>query len=714
MTETGVKIVNPTTCVDWLLESIGPRLVVGTPLGLGKANHLLNELFRRASADRSIELTIFTALTLEIPHARSDIEARFLDPLVERLFAGYPDLAYAKARRDGTLPDNIEVHEFFMSPGKWLSNRGAQQDYISSNYTHVARDMLGRGVNVLVQMVSPGDGAHAGHYSLSCNPDVTLDLVPMMRAQGSPCAIVGEVNDQLPFMHGDAVQPARYFDALCEVPNGGYTLFAPPKTPVSLTDHAIGLHVSTLVRDAGTLQVGIGSMADAVVNALILRHRDNRRYRTLMGSRTDAALVGEIGGLDVFDRGLYGATEMLVDGFMDLFDHGILKRRVYDDVALQTLLNAGEITDVPDLAALDALVRAGAVHTRLTQTDFKYLTRWGMLRDDVQWRDGQLVFGDGSQCAGDLASSAAREQIAARGLGAHLQDGAVAHGGFFLGPTAFYQRLRDLSEADRSLLRMTSVGRINQLYGGETLDRVQRHDARFINSCLMVTLFGAVVSDGLDDGRVISGVGGQYNFVAMAHALPGGRSIIKTRATRESKGVVTSNIVFNYGHATIPRHLRDLVVTEYGVANLRGKTDAECARALIEIADARFQSDLRQRAVDAGKLPATYQIAERYRRNTPEALKDWLGAATNTDVFGRFPLGTDLTRDEQVLGSALKQLQAETRNWRSTLVAVARSCRTLPQADALMRRMGLAQPVGARQRLTARLLRSALQKKNSE
>jgi acyl-CoA hydrolase len=151
---------------------------------------------------------------------------------------------------------------------------------------------------------------------------------------------------------------------------------------------------------------------------------------------------------------------------------------------------------------------------------------------------------------------------------------------------------------------MTSVTRINDLFGEETAARRQRHDARFINICMMVTLAGAAVSDGLADGRVVSGVGGQYNFVAMAHELERARSILLLRSTRElATGEVQSSIVFNYGHVTIPRHLRDIVITEYGIADLRGRTDAEIAQALIGIADARFQPGLARMAQAAGKLP---------------------------------------------------------------------------------------------------------------
>ena len=99
---------------------------------------------------------------------------------------------------------------------------------------------------------------------------------------------------------------------------------------------------------------------------------------------------------------------------------------------------------------------------------------------------------------------------------------------------------------------------------------------------MMVTGLGAAVSDGLADGRVVSGVGGQYNFVAMAHALPEARSILCLRSTRSARGRVGSNVVWSYGHATIPRHLRDIVVTEYGIADLRGRTDREIVAALVE------------------------------------------------------------------------------------------------------------------------------------
>ena len=91
---------------DAIIARVGKSIVLALPLGLGKANHVANALFARAAADASIRLRIFTALTLEKPHPSSDLERRFLAPIAERSFGGYPDLAYAVALRKG-LPSNV-------------------------------------------------------------------------------------------------------------------------------------------------------------------------------------------------------------------------------------------------------------------------------------------------------------------------------------------------------------------------------------------------------------------------------------------------------------------------------------------------------------------------------------------------------------------------------------------------------------------------------
>jgi acyl-CoA hydrolase len=160
------------------------------------------------------------------------------------------------------------------------------------------------------------------------------------------------------------------------------------------------------------------------------------------------------------------------------------------------------------------------------------------------------------------------------GIIAREVEGAAIHAGFFLDSRDFYTRLRDLPREKRARIAMMPVSFTNSLYGDEAGRRAARRDARFVNSAMMVTAFGAAVSDGTEDGQVVSGVGGQFNFVEQAFALEDARAVITLPATRESKGEVTSNIVWNYGHITIPRHMRDIVVTQYGIADLRGRSDA--------------------------------------------------------------------------------------------------------------------------------------------
>src|SRR6056297_1885656 len=88
-------------CADALVERLSGRIRLAVPLGLGKPVRLINALYHRARENPDVELRIYTALTLEIPRARSDLEGRLLDGLVERLYGRVPELTYAVDRRRG-------------------------------------------------------------------------------------------------------------------------------------------------------------------------------------------------------------------------------------------------------------------------------------------------------------------------------------------------------------------------------------------------------------------------------------------------------------------------------------------------------------------------------------------------------------------------------------------------------------------------------------
>jgi len=197
----------------------------------------------------------------------------------------------------------------------------------------------------------------------------------------------------------------------------------------------------------------------------------------------------------------------------------------------------------------------------------------------------------------------------------------------------------------------------NELYGDEHTKRRARVDARFVNNAMMATLLGATISDGLEDGQVVSGVGGQYNFVAQAFALAGARSILTLEATRPAGAKIQSNIRWTYGHETIPRHLRDIIITEYGVADIRGKSDADVIAAMLGITDSRFQDELMRQAKDAGKLPKNFEIAAGCRDNHPERIVSALKPAREAGLLPTFPFGTDFTEVEQRLIPALQVLQ---------------------------------------------------------
>lgn len=685
-------------CLDDLSTRIGPRLTLGIPLGVGKPNALVNALYERAQKNPGLKLRILTALSLEKPKAGSDMEERFLGPFAERVFGNYPDLDYVKDRHTGQLPKNVEVVEFFLKSGDYLHNDYAQQHYLSSNYTHVARDMLIQGVNVVAQAVAVRERGGRTEYSLSCNPDVTLDLMPLLKDCGWPVYRILVVNCELPFMENDAIVDESEVDAIVTDAAGTHTVFSAPNMKVTGTDYAIGLYVSSLVKDGGTLQIGIGSLGDAIAHALILRDRHNADY---------AAALNALGAATThsgpFQQGLYGCSEMFVNGFMALIEAGILRREVFEDYGLQKLLNENRIHLEVDGSTLPALLEARLIQSPLTSDDVDFLKRYGIFHDDVELHRDELRVGQ-EKLTADLSNPAYLAAINQHCLGKRLRGGILMHGGFFLGPRDFYQKLRDLTPELRARIGMTSVGYINQLYGPESLKTLQRRDASFVNTCMMVTLLGAAISDGLDSGKLVSGVGGQYNFVSQAHALEGARSILMLRATRRSQGEVVSNIIWNYGHTTIPRHLRDIVVTEYGIADLRGQTDASIIKRLLGITDSRFQPELLAQARAAGKIEPEYEIPVEQLNNLPETVATRLKSLKDQKLLPDFPFGSDFTEEELAILKVLQRMQESTEHplqLVKSLVASLREEKEIP--TALLERLQLDQPENLKQKLLRQL-----------
>jgi acyl-CoA hydrolase len=448
-----------------------------------------------------------------------------------------------------------------------------QRSYTSLNYSQVAHHLQRIEINVLAQLVAPGTGDRSGRVSLASNTDVTLDLrgyVAARHASGKPVAVAAEINANLPYMPGEAEVERREFDVMLEPEGAAFDLFAPPKEPVSLADYAMALRAATRVKDGGTLQIGIGSFSDALAHALILRHANNAAFCNLLDRLGHSRRDGD--DLGPFQTGLYGCTEMLVDGYLALRRAGILSRRVANS-------HGGR---------------------------------------------------------------------------------AVLHAGFFVGSQGFYRELKAMRPEELAEICMTAISFTNTLHADEALKRAQRPHARFINTAMTVTLLGAASSDALDDGRVVSGPGGQHDLVAMAHDLEGARAIIAVRSTRSQQRRLHSNVVWSYGNATVPRHLRDMVVTEYGLADLRGKSDRDCIAAMLAVADSAYQDGLKRQAQAAGKLETSFALPSPASSNRPERLEAALGPARRAGLLPAFPLGTEMTDVEQRLAHVLSELKTTT------------------------------------------------------
>src|SRR3546814_905939 len=269
--------------------------------------------------------------------------------------------------------------------------------------------------------------------------------------------LVAEIDPLLPWLGGTAAVPLDFFDIVVAPPAPYPKLFALPRQPVGDAEHAIGLYASALVRDGGTLQVGIGALSDALCHALALRHVDNAAYRRVLAAldpdlEHHPAVIAS-GGLGPFEQGLYGCSEMINEGFKLLVDRGVMRRRVVDKLPLMQRIDDGTASE----------------------------------------RDRELV----------------------------ERDGQFLHGAFYLGSQDFYDWLRDLDDDTRHGIGMCRVGEVNQLYGGnEMLERAQRRERSEEHTSELQSLMGGAVSDGPCARRGVAGGGGPAHIGAAAHGRP--------------------------------------------------------------------------------------------------------------------------------------------------------------------------------------------------
>ena len=212
--------------VDDAISKVGHDIVLGLPIAVGKPTHIGNEFYRRAKQNSKIKLIICSGLTLHTPRWKNDLERRFMEPLVARLFPDYPNPVFYSDALAGRLPQNVELREIYFSPGSSLGNDRMQQSYLSANFTHVPRDMDSAGCNVAAAMVS----RRGDNYSLGSNCDAAITMIRLVREQirnGKPAAVLGQVNSSMPFMFGDGELGSDAFTGIVDNRKLYHGLFAP-------------------------------------------------------------------------------------------------------------------------------------------------------------------------------------------------------------------------------------------------------------------------------------------------------------------------------------------------------------------------------------------------------------------------------------------------------------------------------------------------------
>ncbi len=219
--------------VEEALRRVGKRVVLALPLGIGKPNLIANEFFRRARADATLDLTIFTALSLRKPTGSSALEKAFIEPLAARVFGNYPGPRLpAAARPARRVPPNVRVIEFFFEPGLAAQFRARAVALPVARTTRTWRASCWPAASMSSRTWSPSASWAASPRSASAaiptSPSTCCRRSRSCAPPGSPVVLLGQVHREMPFMLGAAHVGADAFDLLLDHSRYDYDLFAPP------------------------------------------------------------------------------------------------------------------------------------------------------------------------------------------------------------------------------------------------------------------------------------------------------------------------------------------------------------------------------------------------------------------------------------------------------------------------------------------------------
>ena len=367
---------------------------------------------------------------------------------------------------DPQYKDILDQESYFYSAPQRVASREGNCTYLPSHLRKISDTIFrsGEDPDLLITSVAPMD--KHGYFSI-CG-GCLVEPEALRRAK----RVVVEVCANAPRTFGDNTLHISRVDAIVECDRGMIEL---PPAPVDEVDLAIGRYTADLIDDGATIQLGIGSIPNAVA-------------KSLLGKK---------------NLGMH--TEMLVDSTVDLVEAGVLtgrKKSLYPDQIVTTF-------------------------TMGTQRLYDFVDdNPGIIHRDVRYTNDPYVIAQNNQ--------------------------------------------------------MTSI-----------------------NTTLQIDLLGQCSSESVA-GQQISGVGGQTETCVGAQLSPGGKSIMTLHSTgmvRQKDGTRkrVSKIVPGLASGTAVSTTRndvEYVVTEFGIAELKGKTVRERAKALIAIAHPDFQAELMENAKD--------------------------------------------------------------------------------------------------------------------
>lgn len=284
-------------------------------------------------------------------HTAAATPSALLDAIT-KAYERFTNLSFISVHTEGEAKyaeekyqNHFQVNTFFVGPNLRKHVQAGRAQYIPIFLSEIPELFRSQRMPLDVALISVSKPNEKGYCSLGCSIDISSAAI------ASAKVIIAQINNNMPFVHGDGIIHINDIDAAIELDT---PLFEHKPKKSTKTEQQIGQHIASLVEDGATLQMGIGGIPDAALKFL--------NFHKNLGVHTEMVSDGVV---DLVEKGVINNSQKITDTGKLVAGFAFGTRKIYDFINHNPLVQMKDVSYVNDTRVIRKNPKVTAINSAL-------------------------------------------------------------------------------------------------------------------------------------------------------------------------------------------------------------------------------------------------------------------------------------------------------------------------------------------------------------